>query len=72
MKSRLLYGAKTWRMTERYKKRLDAIGMNSIRRTSRISKRDRIRNEKLKELMDLKAQFWQINKKQLTWYRHLQ
>jgi len=44
IKSSLLYGAETWRLTENNKSRVEATEMAALRRSSRISKKDRIRN----------------------------
>lgn len=45
VKNVLLYGIETWRITEKYKAKLGAIEMDAMRRSLRISRRDRIRNE---------------------------
>ena len=42
--SLLLYGAETWRLTENNKRRVEATEMDALRRSSRISRKDRIRN----------------------------
>jgi len=43
IKSSLLYGAETWRLTENNKRRVEATEMDDLRRSSRISRKDRIR-----------------------------
>ena len=44
IKSSLLYGSETWRLTENNKRRVEATEMDALRRFSRISRKDRIRN----------------------------
>jgi len=44
IKNSLLYGSETWRLTENNKRRVEATEMDTLRRSSRISRKDRIRN----------------------------
>ena len=39
IKSSLLYGSETWRLTENNKRRVEAIEMDALRRSSRISRK---------------------------------
>jgi hypothetical protein len=39
-----LYGSKTWRLTENNKRRVEAAEMDTQRRSSRISRKEKIRN----------------------------
>jgi len=39
IKSSLLYGSETWRLTENNKRRVEATEMNALRRSSRISRK---------------------------------
>lgn len=72
IKSTLLYGAETWRLTERYKKKIEAVEMDAIRRSLRISRMDKIRNEIIKERMGIEGTIIDdIERKQLTWYGHV-
>ena len=43
IKSSLLYGSETWRLTENNKKRVEATEMDALRRFSRISRKEKIR-----------------------------
>jgi len=43
IKSSLLYGSETWKLTEN-KRRVEATEMDVLRRSSRISRKERIRN----------------------------
>jgi len=42
IKSSLLYGSETWRLTENDKRRMEATEVDALRRSSRISRKDRI------------------------------
>jgi hypothetical protein len=44
IKSSLLYGSETWRLTENNKRRIEVTEMDALRRSSRISRKERIRN----------------------------
>jgi len=44
IKSRLLYGSETWRLIENNKRRFEATEMDALRRSSEISRKERIRN----------------------------
>jgi hypothetical protein len=53
IKSSLLYGAETWRLTENNKRRVEATEMYALRRSSRISRKDRIRNVTIRQQIGL-------------------
>ena len=44
IKSSLLYVSETWKTTENSKRRVEATEMDALRRSSRISRKERIRN----------------------------
>ena len=52
IKSSLLYGAETWRITENNKRRVEATEMEASRRSSRILRKDRIRNVTIRQQLD--------------------
>ena len=52
-KSSLLYGAETWRLTENNRIRVEATEMDALRRCSRISRKDRIRNVTIRQQIGL-------------------
>ena len=73
IKSSLLYGAETWRLTENNKRRFEATVMNALRRSSRISREDRIRNVTIRQQIGLEETIIkEIEQNQLTWYGHVQ
>ena len=73
IKSSLLYGAETWRLTENNKRRFEATVMNALRRSSRISREDRIRNVTIRQQIGLEETIIKENEQnQLTWYGYVQ
>ena len=48
IKSSLLYGSETWRLTENNKRRVEATEMDALRTSSRISRKERISNVTIK------------------------
>ena len=68
IKSSSLYGSETWRLTENNKRRVEPTEMDALRRSSRISRKYRIRQQiELQETV-----MKQIEQNQLTWYGHVQ
>jgi len=52
IESSLLYGSETWRLTENNKRRVEATEMDALRRSSRISRKERIRNVTIRQQLD--------------------
>jgi len=73
IKSSLLCGAETWRLTENNKRRVEATEMDGLRRSSRISRKDRIRNVTIRQQIGLEETIIkEIEQNRLTWYGHVQ
>jgi hypothetical protein len=73
IKSSLLYGAGTWRLRENSKRRVEATEMDALRRSYRISRKDRIRNVTIGQQIGLEETvIKEIEKNRLTWYGHVQ
>ena len=73
IKSSLLCGSETWRLTENNKRRVEATEMDAPRRSSRISRKERIRNVTIRQQTGLEeAIVKQTEQNQLTWYGHVQ
>ena len=73
IKSSLLYGSETWRLTENNKRRVEATEMDALRRSSRISRKGRIRNVTIRQQIGLEETIIkEIEQNQLTWYGHVQ
>ncbi|XP_030759306.1 uncharacterized protein LOC115884770 [Sitophilus oryzae] len=72
VKSSLLYGAETWRITEANRKKLEAVEMDAYRRTLGISRRDRVRNEEIQQRIGIEGSLaTDIERQQLMWYGHV-
>jgi hypothetical protein len=73
IKSSLLYGSETWRLTKNNKRRVVATEMDAFRRSSRISRKERIRNVTIRQQIGLgEPIIKEIEQNQLTWYGHVQ
>ena len=69
----LLYGAETWRLTANNKRRVEATEMDALRRSSRISRKDRIRNVTIRQQIGLEETIIkEIEQNQLTRYGDVQ
>jgi len=73
IKSSLLYGSETWRLIENNKRRVEATEVDALRRSSRISRKERIRNITMRQQIGLEEPIVkEIEQNQLTWYDHVQ
>jgi hypothetical protein len=73
IKSSLLYVSETWRLTENNKRRVEATEMDALRRSSRISRKERIRNVTIRQQIGLEETIVkEIEQNQLTRYGHVQ
>ncbi|XP_044760889.1 uncharacterized protein LOC123318344 [Coccinella septempunctata] len=73
LKSIVTYGSEVWQMKQRSEKMLLATEMDFWQRSAGISRRDRVRNERVREIMGSKHTITDdIKTKQLIWYGHVQ
>jgi hypothetical protein len=73
IKSSLLYGSETWRLTENNKRRVEATEMDVLRRSSRISRKERIINVAIRQQTGPeKTIIKEIEQNQFTWSGHVQ
>jgi len=60
-------------LTENNKRRVEATEMDALRRSSRISRKERIRNVTVKQQIGLEETIIkEVEQNQLTWYGHVQ
>ena len=72
IKSSLLYCSETWRLTENNKRRVEATEMDALRRSSRISRKDRLINVTIRQQIGIEEIIIkEIEQIQLTWYGHV-
>jgi len=68
-----LYESGTWRLTENNKRQVKATEMYALRRSSRISRKERIRNVTIRQQIGLEEPIIEeIEQNRLTWYGHVQ
>ena len=73
IKSSLSYGSETWRLAENNKGRFEATEMDALRISSRISRKERIRNVTIRQQTGLEEPIIkEIEQNQLIWYGHVQ
>jgi hypothetical protein len=53
IKSSLFYGSKTWRLTENNKRRFEATEMDALRKSSRMSSKERITKVTIRQQIGL-------------------
>jgi hypothetical protein len=67
----LLYGAETWTLTKRLKSKLQASEMRILRLIFGVTKRDRIRNETIRDALKVTSILTVIERSQLRWFGHV-
>ncbi|XP_030752880.1 uncharacterized protein LOC115879957 [Sitophilus oryzae] len=73
VKSIISYGSEVWPLKERNLKLLEATEMDFWRRAARKWKLDRVRNERIENIMGVKHRISEdIKINQLRWYGHVQ
>jgi hypothetical protein len=73
IKSCLFYGSETWRLTKNNKRWVKVTEMVALKRSSRISRKDRIRNVTMRQQIGLQETVMkEIEQNQLTLYSHVQ
>jgi hypothetical protein len=67
-----LYNSETWRLTENNKRRVEATEMDALRRSSRKSRKERIKNITIRDQAGLEETIIkETEQNQLTWYGHV-
>lgn len=67
----LTYGCESWVLSERQKSKLQACEMRYLRRAEGVTKRDRIRNEEIRNRLGAEQLQRKIERHQLRWFGHL-
>jgi hypothetical protein len=69
----VLHGSETWRLTENNKRLVEATEVEALRRSSSISRKERIRIVTIRQPIGLEETIInEIEQNQLTWYGHVQ
>jgi hypothetical protein len=73
IKSTITYAAETWCLKAKTVAKLNSTEMDFWRRSARISREDKIRNNIIKQKMNVTSSLLDdIKTKQLQWYGHVQ
>ncbi|CAH0395324.1 unnamed protein product [Bemisia tabaci] len=73
VKSIKLYGSEVWPFTKRTQEMLRVTEMDFWRRSAGISRRDHVRNKRIRQVMKVEKDIvHDIMSRQLCWYRHVQ
>jgi hypothetical protein len=73
IKTSLLYSSETWRLTENNKRQVKATEMDALRRSSRISRKEIIKNVTIRQQIGLEETIVkEIELNQLTRHGHVQ
>ena len=68
----LMYGCEIWSMKEEDKRRITADEMDSLRRSTRTSRLERVRNEEIRNIMSAtETVINRIERRSLVWFGHL-
>jgi hypothetical protein len=67
-----IYGSETWRLTENSKRRVEGTELDALRRSCRITRKDRIRDVTIQQIGLDETIIKEIEQNQLTWYGHVQ
>ena len=67
----LIYGSETWVTSQKLKSKIQAAEMRFLRRIEGVKRIDKIRNEHIRNSLQLESIQNTIEKKQLSWYGHL-
>lgn len=71
VQSIITYGAETWDMTKKNRNKLMTTEMDYLRRSCRTSRIERVRNDTIRENMNMDTNIIEVvEKKQLKWFGH--
>lgn len=72
VESIMTYGAEGWTLVESKKSKILAVEMDGIRRSARVSRLERRRNEEVRRMMDMEETVMdRIERRTLQWYGHV-
>jgi hypothetical protein len=72
VESVLLYGSEIWRLNEYYRKRLQAVEMDYLRRSVRVSRLEHISNQEIRTRMNAEESIIdRIKNKGPSWFGHV-
>ena len=66
----MMYGAETWAVKKAQEKKLDVAEVRMLRWMSRVTKLDRIRNERIRGTTKV-GEIWKVQESRLKWYGYV-
>ena len=67
----MLYGAETWSVKKAHERKLNLVEMRMLRWMCGISKVDRVRNERIREIAKVRDISAKVQERRLKWYGHV-
>ncbi|KAK4879141.1 hypothetical protein RN001_007287 [Aquatica leii] len=68
----LMYGAECWQLKEKDKRKINAVEMDYLRRSCRISRQEHIQNEQIRRrTRRVHTTVERVETRQLVWYGHV-
>ena len=67
----LTYGAECWALNKRDEKRLEVTEMNMLRRMLGVTRRDKLRNEEVRERTGMQENIVIVERSKIRWYGHV-
>ena len=67
----LTYGSETWTLTTRLKSKVQAAEMRVVRLIKGVTRRDRLRNDDIREELDIESVLEFVDRSKLRWYGHI-
>ena len=68
----LMYGCEIWSMKEEDKRRITAVEMDYLNRSTRTSRLERVRNEEIRNIMSAtETVINRIERRSLVWFGHI-
>ncbi|CAH2003424.1 unnamed protein product [Acanthoscelides obtectus] len=67
----LIYGSEGWVLTNRLKSKIQAVDMKFFRKVTRITRRDKIRNDIVRAELGVESISHRVEVQQLRWFGHL-
>jgi hypothetical protein len=72
VQSILLYGAETWTLNTQHANKLLATEMDFLRRSARKSRKEKVRNVTIREIMEVRKNILEVTEeKRLQWFGHV-